>query len=361
MSGATVLLAAIALGLVLTNGADAAAGRRPVSGSNASSASLGADTAARRARLSRVRTWGYQLRIRDLAPLVTSATDMLVIDHGYAARRLDKTTFAAADIASLKTAAGGQRRIVLSYLSIGEAEQYRYYWQGPWCLRATAPKWLGKVNPNWPGNYPVRFWDPAWQRLILDPVDGYLAKIQAQGFDGIYLDRADVYGEWAAENAHAEADMIVFLGRIATAARARNRNFLIVMQNAEELLAHPRVRQALDGVAKEDLLHGLKFTEDPNSPAEVANSVADLARARAGKLPVFAVEYLADPAAKAAARQRLLALGYVPTFAPRLLDALPPELAGQDAQPTADLPAAASPAGPPGPAWAEGGPTCLTD
>ena len=318
----------------------------------------------RRARLGAARSWGYQLRIRNLEPLAASTADVLVIDHGYAAKHRGKTMFDVAEVEALKTKADGRRRLVLAYLSIGEAEQYRFYWQAAWCQRANAPGWMGAVNPNWPGNYPVRFWDPGWQRLILDPVEGYLAKIQAQGFDGIYLDRTDVYGEWGQENGHAEADMIRFLTAIADAARAKDPRFLVVMQNAEELLRHARVRNILDGMAKEDLLYGLKFTEAPNSAADVRSAVEDLQRAKADKIPVFAVEYLADRAKIAAARKRLLGLGFVPTFAPRLLGSLPKELLPPETKvaegSAEDAPQLAAPSASSA-GWGEGGPTCLLD
>ena len=328
---------------------------------------------ARRAVLGAARSWAYQLRINDLGPLARDPADVLVIDHGYAAKRNGKIMFDATDVAKLKIKPDGRRRTVLAYMSIGEAEQYRFYWQGAWCRRLTAPRWIGTVNPIWPGNYPTRFWDPEWQKLILDPADGYLARIQSQGFDGVYLDRTDVYAEWLKERPGAEADMITFLDRIATAARERNGQFLIVMQNAEELLVHRRVRLLLDGMAKEDLLFGLTFTEAANDAASVTNSLQDLKRARADRMPVFAVEYLADPAKISAARERLLGFGFVPYFAPRLLDTLmqqgpyPPRLPDTVASPTTAIDPAPAPTGPaattatPGPSWAEGGPTCLLD
>jgi hypothetical protein len=111
----------------------------------------------------------------------------------------------------------------------------------------------------------------------------------------------------------------------------------------------------LDGVAKEDLLHGINFTEAANDAETVKDALVHLKRGRADGLPIFAVEYLADPPLVDAARRRLASFGFVPTFAPRLLDSL-----GGTAPvaPPALVPA-------PGPfpqsAWGEGGPTCLLD
>ncbi len=323
------------------------------------------DAKSRRALLGSAKTWAYQLRIVDLAPLAASNADLLVIDHGYAARQNGKLIFDAADVARLKIKPDGSRRIVLAYMSIGEAEQYRFYWQGDWCKRATAPAWMGAVNPAWPGNYPVRFWDPAWQQIILAQQTGYLAHIKAQGFDGVYLDRTDVYGEWLAEHPAAEKDMVVFLGRIAEAARSRDPSFLVVMQNAEELLMKREVRRLLDGVAKEDLLYGADFSEAANEPEAVASSLKDLRRARTDGIPVFAVEYVSDPAAAATAYQRLIGFSFLPYVAPRLLDRLAAQPGdGQASSPV--QPAAKQPPSRPipaigAPSWAEGAPTCLLD
>lgn len=314
----------------------------------------------RRAMLGRARSWAYQLRIKDLAPLFASEADLLVVDHGYAALQQGKLLLDPSDVTKLKTKPDGSRRLVLAYMSIGEAEQYRFYWQPAWCRRATAPAWIGAVNPNWPGNYPARFWDAAWQKLILDPADGYLARIQAQGFDGIYLDRTDVYAEWLKERPSAEADMIAFLSRIATVARSGDPKFLVVLQNAEELLRYKSVRDLLDGVAKEDLLYGEAFSEAANAPNSIATSRNYLQRARADRMPVFAVEYLSDDISRAAAQARLIALGFIPTLAPRLLDRLIPQPGAPSAPVAAAPPVIVTQPGPM-PAAGEGGPTCLLD
>ena len=47
-------------------------------------------------------------------------------------------------------------KTVLCYLSIGEAESYRPYWQKSW--KTEKPAFLLKENPNWAGNYRVKYW-----------------------------------------------------------------------------------------------------------------------------------------------------------------------------------------------------------
>lgn len=67
--------------------------------------------------------------------------DTFIIDLFYNDIELTTT-----EIESLKIKANGGSRLVISYLSIGEAEDYRYYWQQNW--KITPPSWLGDENPN---------------------------------------------------------------------------------------------------------------------------------------------------------------------------------------------------------------------
>jgi cysteinyl-tRNA synthetase, unknown class len=290
-----------------------------------SQVSPSATAAAERDRLARLRSvknWGYQLKIFDLEPLVASPFDLIVVDHGFAATRDGKRTFDASDVERLKRKPDGSRRLVIAYLSIGEAEQYRFYWKPEWHEVATKPSWLGPVNKNWPGNFIVKFWDPDWQRQIFGPPDAYLERIMAQGFDGIYLDRADVYEEYKAERPTGDRDMITFIAKLAVQARTRDPKFLVILQNAEELLANASMRQTIDAVAKEDLLTGTDFSENLNPPGMVADSIRNLNLLKRTGRPVFVVEYLDDPAKVIAARQRLAKLGYMPYFGPRNLDSI---------------------------------------
>ncbi len=76
-------------------------------------------------------------------------------------------------------------------MSIGEAEDYRYYWQDSWINNP--PNWLEDENPDWEGNYKVRYWDKDWQSIIYGNDNSYLKKIINAGFDGVYLDIIDAF------------------------------------------------------------------------------------------------------------------------------------------------------------------------
>ncbi|MHA1277331.1 MAG: endo alpha-1,4 polygalactosaminidase [Candidatus Helarchaeota archaeon] len=112
--------------------------------------------------------------------------DVLIIDLFYEGQELNAT-----EVAQLQTKANGARRLVLAYMSIGEAEDYRYYWQTSW--ETNPPDWLAGENPNWPGNYKVRYWHMAWQNIIFGNDQSYMKKILDAGFDGVYLDIVDAF------------------------------------------------------------------------------------------------------------------------------------------------------------------------
>lgn len=99
--------------------------------------------------------------------------------------------FTASEINSLKTKKNSGIRIVISYMSIGEVEDYRYYWQESWIN--SPPSWLEDENPDWEGNYKVRYWDKDWQSIIYGNDNSYLKKIINAGFDGVYLDIIDAF------------------------------------------------------------------------------------------------------------------------------------------------------------------------
>lgn len=95
---------------------------------------------------------------------------------------------------------------------MGKAENYRYYWQPLW--ETTPPSFLGPENPDWAGNFKVRFWNTQWQNIIFDYVDTIVKK----GFNGIYLDIIDAYYYWKVENSQepsADLLMIQFILNIS--------------------------------------------------------------------------------------------------------------------------------------------------
>jgi cysteinyl-tRNA synthetase len=132
----------------------------------------------------------YTDKISFINALQATNYDLLIIDLFF-----DGNFFlTSGDIEALKVKNNGGKRLVISYMSIGEAEDYRYYWKDEW--NKNPPDWLGDENPDWPGNYKVHYWVDEWQRIIFGNTDSYLDKIIATGFDGAYLDIIDAFEYW---------------------------------------------------------------------------------------------------------------------------------------------------------------------
>ena len=114
--------------------------------------------------------------------------DVVIIDYAF-----NEAQFTANEINSLKVKNNGGKRLIISYMSIGEAENYRGYWFWAWPSNTAPPEWLGEENPNWAGNYKVKYWDKEWQSIIYGNDSSYVKKILDAGFDGVYLDIIDAF------------------------------------------------------------------------------------------------------------------------------------------------------------------------
>jgi cysteinyl-tRNA synthetase len=112
--------------------------------------------------------------------------DLLLIDLFYGGIALN-----VSEVTSLKNKYSGGTRLVVCYMSIGEAESYRYYWQQDWL--SDPPVWLEAENPDWPGNFKVQYWQEEWQGIICGNDSSYVKRIIDAGFDGVYLDIIDAF------------------------------------------------------------------------------------------------------------------------------------------------------------------------
>ena len=266
-------------------------------------------------RISAVNDFFYQLQNLDLVAIGETAYDLIVMD--YAAEGGDETAFTAAEIAALKSSPGGDK-IVLAYMSIGEAEDYRFYWQDDW--ESGNPTWLDVENPDWEGNYKVHYWDPGWQAVILNYTDHLLDA----GFDGAYLDIIDAYEYYGdLGRSTAAQEMAAFVAAIRAHARSRDPDFTIFPQNAPQLAeAVPTYLDSVDGIGQEDIYYGYEG-DDVMTPPAVSTELErtlDLFK-NAGKL-VLTVDYATTPSHVDDAYTRSQAKGYVPLVTVRDLDQL---------------------------------------
>lgn len=103
----------------------------------------------------------------------------------------EETEFTSSEIDQLKLKANGGQRLVLSYISIGSAEKYRYYWKNNWGLHH--PLWLKRKYDGYDDEFWVKFWKKDWQDIIYGSDNSYMKKIINAGFDGAYLDNVEAY------------------------------------------------------------------------------------------------------------------------------------------------------------------------
>lgn len=272
--------------------------------------------------LSEVNDFLYQLQNLDLNAVGDSAYDLVIMD--YSAGGDDATAFTSSEIAALRQSPGGEK-IVLAYMSIGEAEDYRFYWDERWDADgngqpdAGAPAWLDSENPDWQGNYKVRYWDPAWQTIIFS----YTQRLLDAGFEGAYLDIIDAYGYYEDGRSSAAQEMADFVAAIRGYARARDADFLIFPQNAPELAeAIPAYLSSVDGIGQEDIYYGYEEDDVMTSPSVTTEleGYLDLFE-NAGKL-VLTVDYATTAAHIDDAYTKSVAKGYVPFVTVRDLDQL---------------------------------------
>jgi cysteinyl-tRNA synthetase len=112
--------------------------------------------------------------------------DVIIMDMFF-----DDLEFTSSEIGLLKAKDNGGKRLVISYMSIGEAEDYRFYWDDSW--KVGNPSWIERENRDWKGNFKVQYWEPAWQDIIFGNNTSYVKKIIDAGFDGVYLDIIDAF------------------------------------------------------------------------------------------------------------------------------------------------------------------------
>ena len=299
--------------------------------------------------LPQVATWAYQIqglsRAGAVDALAASHYDLLVLEPS----RTEKGNgdFATkAMVARLKATPAGDgshRKLVLAYLSIGEAESWRWYWTWStrWPSGSPRPRdWPGFIvarDPDgWGGCYPVAYWSRRWKDIAIygahtgtRPGRDYTSIVDEairDGFDGVYLDWVEAYELPAVVRAarragkNPRAEMVRFLAELRDYARQRDPSFVIVQQNASTLWRrHPELFGIVDGIAQEGIWYYGAATDSWSAPSGHdiptpaswrADYLGNLGKFRAAGLPVLDVEYTVRHAAGIYERSR--GYGFVP-------------------------------------------------
>ncbi len=319
---------------------------------------------ARAQALADVREWLLLLN-NDLEPATVrriSDTDLDMVVVDYLPSQPHHANYPITEtLAALRRKPDGGRRLVLAYLNVGQAEDYRTYWQKNW--RRGNPNWILMDDPDgWAGNFPVAYWRPEWQAIVRD----LASKIAQAGFDGVYLDWVAGYQEpivqrrASRDRVDPQAEMTRLVQAVRIQARQAAPDFLIIPQNPGPLATNHSFQAAFDGVAQESIwmtwAAGSPGTEgdcpvprtaseaqdpafiealprrcrqardsDSGSAMRFAGEEEHLPRLssilKSGK-PVFTVDYALDGAHRARIAERARLLGFKPFMGRKALNAV---------------------------------------
>lgn len=181
-------------------------------------------------------------------PVLSAVTDQTMLSD-YPVVILDPDLHEADDMMALRA----EGVLTLGYLNIGEAETFRSFYD------QVDPNWVLGENPRWEGHQFVDAREEGWQRLILDRV---ARAIVAKGFDGLFLDMADVASPGVHPETRPGIESLIFRLRSAFPTH------LLVMNRGLFLLED--VESTIDGLAIEgvfahhDLDTGI-YAETPSS------------------------------------------------------------------------------------------------
>ncbi|MEM7200299.1 MAG: endo alpha-1,4 polygalactosaminidase [Planctomycetota bacterium] len=292
-------------------------------------------------RLNAVRAWAALLQNVEGAAqadeLAAAQVDLLVLEPTRSVRGRDAAAMLPI-VGRVRRSAGVtvSRKICLAYFNVGQAEDYRSYWSAEWrapqASQPGAPSFLLSVDPDgWEGNYAVAFWDPRWRATLWGHPDAPLDQLLADGFDGVYLDWVLAYAEPSVvaaarrDGVDPAAAMVELLADLRHYAHEQRPDFLMIQQNAIDLIERePGVLDVIDGLAHEDLSFsgragaawGQPGAGDVAAPDEGPWSTASLGERLAALahrgVPVFTMDYAADPQNAVVAERASRALGLVP-------------------------------------------------
>jgi cysteinyl-tRNA synthetase len=316
---------------------------------------------AKQPSLSNVTFWAYQIQGLEnpgaVDLLAASHYDMLVLEPTRTDWSSENREFDTRGMVERLKATlgrdGTRRKLVIAYVDIGEAEDWRWYWTWSKSWPADTPRpadWPDFIvthDPDgWEGNYPVAYWRDAWKDIMIygrsqssAPYGNYhsaLDEVIRDGFDGIYLDWVEGYQDEqiirAAQSGGVDAaqEMVSFIAEMRAYARSRNPNFLVIQQNAAALAKEvPLLLTYVDAIAQEGIWFDGNAAEDWDDPdgyddgtdaALTRDYLNDLSRYLAAGLPVFNCEYALVRANDA--YQFSLEQGYIPYSTRRSLGKL---------------------------------------
>ena len=258
--------------------------------------------------LSQVTYWAYQ--IQDLSEpgavdkLANSHYDMLVLEPTRTDWSSDDRYFDTKGMVSQlrdsEASDGVHRKLIIAYIDIGEAENWRWYWM--WSEEwpqgeprpADWPDYILAHDPDgWEGCFPVAYWDEEWKDIVIyginhnsSPYGDYnsiIDEVIKDGFDGIYLDWVEgfendaVIAEAQRQGKDPAVEMIEFIEEMRDYATLKDPDFIIIQQNAAALCEeHSELFSVIDAISQEAIWYDGDAFDDWNAPDgyDIANDLS---------------------------------------------------------------------------------------
>ena len=231
--------------------------------------------------LSDVSHWLYLIDVDlgdEVVDLIAESTyDMAVID--YIPSEADNADYPISEVVAAWQGAD-HPKLVIAYIDIGEAEDYRTYWQPGWGIGN--PEWIAGSDPDgWKGNFPVAYWHDGWVDIWLGS-GGLMEGILSAGFDGIYLDWVEAYSDDSVieiaerDGVDPVQEMIGWVEALGDYGRERNENFIVIGQNAAELAAFDEYVAVVDAIAQEQIWFDGGADNDPPGDCPLPRTEADI-------------------------------------------------------------------------------------
>ncbi len=141
----------------------------------------------------------------------------------------------------------GTKTVRIAYISVGEAEEYRYFW------KHVKKDWIVDQNKIWK-SYRIDIRKTGWQKLLLDTV---IPDILKKGYNGLLLDTVDTAVDLEETDQRkysgSKKAMVAFIKSI----RAKYPNIWIIPNNGLKILME--VGHLVNGVMVEDLYTSYNF------------------------------------------------------------------------------------------------------
>jgi cysteinyl-tRNA synthetase len=133
--------------------------------------------------------FGAKDKEEEISALCATDYDLIILDLW----ALDDLKYTREDLARIKKKANGADRLVIAYLNLGAAEEYRWYYSdNPWGTWEPGSKpWLMDWYEEeiYGEEIYVKYWHPEWKAIARQWLDWIIEA----GFDGAYLDNVEVY------------------------------------------------------------------------------------------------------------------------------------------------------------------------